>query len=114
MYAVVILRNRLPLSFIVSVCRQYDATVTGGHGSGGEYEVQLGFGWTNGIIMEFLHKYGSRVTAEDKFVGSAQVSAVAEESTSSNDYSTKTVSSATQVMTATLAILATISAGCIG
>jgi hypothetical protein len=65
--------------------------------------------------MEFLQKYGSRVTAEDKFVGSAQVSAVAEESTaSSNDYSTKTVSSATQVMTATLAILATISAGCIG
>ncbi|XP_025410177.1 trehalase-like isoform X2 [Sipha flava] len=94
---------------------KYDATVTGGHGSGGEYEVQLGFGWTNGIIMEFLQKYGSRVTAEDKFVGSAQVSAVAEESTaSSNDYSTKTVSSATQVMTATLAILATISAGCIG
>lgn len=77
--------------------------------------MQLGFGWTNGIIMEFLQKYGSRVTAEDKFIGSAQVSAIAEESTAnSNDYSTKTVSSATQVMTATLAILATISAGCIG
>ncbi|XP_022174955.1 trehalase isoform X4 [Myzus persicae] len=93
---------------------KYDATVPGGHGSGGEYEVQLGFGWTNGIILEFLQKYGSRVTAEDKFVEAPQTSANIDSSRSSTDYNTKTVSSATQVMTATLAILATISAGCIG
>lgn len=94
--------------------QQYDATVPGGHGSGGEYEVQLGFGWTNGIILEFLQKYGSRVTAEDKFIEAPQTSANIDASRSSTDYNTKTVSSATQVMTATLAILATISAGCIG
>lgn len=77
--------------------------------------MQLGFGWTNGIIMEFLQKYGSRVTAEDKFVEAPQISASSiGGSSSGNTYNAKTVSSATQVMTATLAILATISAGCIG
>lgn len=91
---------------------QYDATVPGGHGSGGEYEVQLGFGWTNGIIMEFLQKYGSRVTAEDKFIEAPQIRSSAVGSGSGNN--ARTVSSATQIMTATLAILATISAGCIG
>lgn len=91
---------------------QYDATVPGGHGSGGEYEVQLGFGWTNGIIMEFLQKYGSRVTAEDRFVEAPQTRASAVGS--GGGYNAKTVSSATQIMTAALAILATISAGCIG
>lgn len=101
---------------MVYECRislQYDATVPGGHGSGGEYEVQLGFGWTNGIIMEFLQKYGSRVTAEDRFVEAPQIRASAVGSSSSG-YNTKTVSSATQIITAALAILATISAGCIG
>jgi len=93
---------------------QYDATVPGGHGSGGEYEVQLGFGWTNGIIMELLQKYGSRVTAEDRFVEAPQTSDGPAGMMNGNGRRSNTVSSATQVMTATLAILATISAGCIG
>jgi hypothetical protein len=46
---------------------QYDATIHGGHGCGGEYENQVGFGWTNGVIMELLHKYGDRLTARDEF-----------------------------------------------
>ncbi|KDR17472.1 Trehalase [Zootermopsis nevadensis] len=46
---------------------KYDATVPGGHGGGGEYEIQVGFGWTNGVIMELLHKYGDRLTARDRF-----------------------------------------------
>ncbi|XP_014478595.1 PREDICTED: trehalase-like isoform X2 [Dinoponera quadriceps] len=46
---------------------KYDATVSGGHGTGGEYEVQLGFGWSNGVIMDLLNKYGDRLTAEDLF-----------------------------------------------
>ena len=28
---------------------------------GGEYDVQLGFGWSNGIILNFLDKYGHRL-----------------------------------------------------
>jgi len=58
--------------------------------------------------MEFLQKYGSRVTAEDKFVEAPQIR------DGPSGSGGNTVSSATQVMTAVLAILATISAGCIG
>lgn len=34
----------------------------GGHGTGGEYDVQLGFGWTNGVIMDLLHMYGEKLS----------------------------------------------------
>lgn len=40
---------------------KYDATVVGETGGGGEYEVQLGFGWSNGVIMELLSTYGDRL-----------------------------------------------------
>ena len=35
------------------------ATELGGHGGGGEYEVQTGFGWTNGVILDLLDHYGN-------------------------------------------------------
>jgi alpha,alpha-trehalase len=38
---------------------QYDAENPGKYGGGGEYTVQSGFGWTNGVIMELLNTYGS-------------------------------------------------------
>ncbi|XP_073844790.1 trehalase isoform X2 [Musca autumnalis] len=41
---------------------KYDAERFGGHGGGGEYEVQKGFGWSNGIIIEFLNNYGRNIT----------------------------------------------------
>jgi len=44
---------------------KYDATVPGGHGTGGEYVNQIGFGWTNGVIMELLDKYSQLLTVED-------------------------------------------------
>ncbi len=31
-------------------------------GRGGEYDVQSGFGWTNGVILDLLHTYGERLT----------------------------------------------------
>uniref|UniRef100_A0A914I4H6 Trehalase n=1 Tax=Globodera rostochiensis TaxID=31243 RepID=A0A914I4H6_GLORO len=31
-------------------------------GSGGEYEVQKGFGWTNGVILDLLDKYGAKIS----------------------------------------------------
>ncbi|KHJ41379.1 alpha,alpha-trehalase [Trichuris suis] len=34
-----------------------------GGGGGGEYEVQTGFGWTNGVILDLLAKYGDCITA---------------------------------------------------
>lgn len=44
---------------------QYNAETFGGHGGGGEYGVQKGFGWTNGVIIEFLNKYGSEISVSN-------------------------------------------------
>ena len=35
-----------------------DATNLGQRGGGGEYEAQVGFGWTNGVVLHLLQKYG--------------------------------------------------------
>jgi len=37
---------------------KYNALVPGAHGSGGEYPPQIGFGWTNGVTIEFLSVFG--------------------------------------------------------
>ncbi|KAJ3639867.1 hypothetical protein Zmor_003199 [Zophobas morio] len=44
---------------------KYDATNPGSRGGGGEYDIQEGFGWTNGIILEFLYKYYNKLTVDD-------------------------------------------------
>jgi len=36
---------------------KYNAFIPGDPGSGGEYPPQIGFGWTNGVTLEFLKKY---------------------------------------------------------
>lgn len=41
---------------------KYNAEELGGHGGGGEYEVQTGFGWSNGAVMDLMDKYGDRLT----------------------------------------------------
>lgn len=42
---------------------QYSADELGGYGGGGEYTVQAGFGWTNGVILDFLKMYGGQLSA---------------------------------------------------
>jgi len=37
---------------------KYNALIPGAAGSGGEYPPQIGFGWTNGVTLEFLNFYG--------------------------------------------------------
>nr|ABY86218.1 trehalase-1 [Spodoptera exigua] len=44
---------------------KYDAENPGKFGGGGEYNVQYGFGWTNGVVLEFMKKYGEGMTAND-------------------------------------------------
>ncbi|XP_046959382.1 uncharacterized protein LOC124529618 [Vanessa cardui] len=44
---------------------KYDAEVPGRVGGGGEYTVQTGFGWSNGVVLEFLGKYGHKMTLHD-------------------------------------------------
>ncbi|XP_066141226.1 trehalase-like [Euwallacea fornicatus] len=38
---------------------KYDALTPGQYGGGGEYEVQLGFGWTNGVALSFIDQFYS-------------------------------------------------------
>ena len=38
---------------------KYDATRPGESGGGGEYEPQVGFGWTNGVALWLLRRYGA-------------------------------------------------------
>eukprot|EP00456_Euglypha_rotunda_P029839 TRINITY_DN23335_c0_g1_i1.p1 TRINITY_DN23335_c0_g1~~TRINITY_DN23335_c0_g1_i1.p1 ORF type:complete len:212 (+),score=16.88 TRINITY_DN23335_c0_g1_i1:234-869(+) len=40
---------------------KYDATIPGGTGGGGEYDLQAGFGWTNGVVITLLDRYGSQL-----------------------------------------------------
>jgi len=84
---------------------KYDATVVGGHGGGGEYEVQLGFGWTNGVIMELLEKYGERLTVRSHFENELPLMTAG---------APMAVSMIGQVLTGILALLVTLAAGCVG
>lgn len=97
------------LTYNCSNVLQYDATVVGGHGGGGEYEVQAGFGWTNGVIMELLERYGSQLTAEERFNAVMSASMA-----SDRPYADSGASVLSGVATALLALVATLAAGCIG
>jgi len=92
---------------------QYDATISGVHGGGGEYEIQVRFGWTNGVIMEFLHKYGDRLTVHDKFSEPEYQPSHQSESRISKAGSSPN-SPVGQVLTLVLALVATLAAGGIG
>ncbi|CAG7834099.1 unnamed protein product [Allacma fusca] len=41
---------------------KYDVQSVGAPGGGGEYEVVVGFGWSNGVIIDFLSRYGEFLT----------------------------------------------------
>ncbi|XP_038065290.1 trehalase-like [Patiria miniata] len=43
---------------------KYDVTNQGVPGHGGEYGVQAGFGWTNGVILTLLDQYGDRLRSD--------------------------------------------------
>ncbi|MCG6574781.1 alpha,alpha-trehalase TreA [Pseudomonas sp. AF32] len=43
---------------------KYDVSGAGQGGGGGEYELQDGFGWTNGVTLKLLEKYGQSSGAD--------------------------------------------------
>ena len=43
-----------------------DATSIFKPGSGGEYEVQLGFGWSNGVVLDFLDMYNDQISTHGR------------------------------------------------
>lgn len=47
---------------------QYDANTPGIYGGGGEYVVQSGFGWTNGVVFELLDIYCSATSNDNVMV----------------------------------------------
>jgi alpha,alpha-trehalase len=51
---------------------KYNVLVANGGGSGGEYALQIGFGWTNGVLLGLLARY------PDLAVSTAQEAAVAQ------------------------------------
>ncbi|XP_026730597.1 trehalase-like isoform X3 [Trichoplusia ni] len=83
-----------------AMLEKYDATIFGGFGGGGEYVVQTGFGWTNGVIMAMLNRYGA-----DAFgTGAAESSGAV--------YGAHV--GASGVATAVLVVLASVAAGALG
>jgi len=44
---------------------KYDVTKLGIPGGSGEYEVQLGFGWTNAVALELLSRFGETFSPPD-------------------------------------------------
>ncbi|XP_071397092.1 trehalase [Centroberyx affinis] len=49
---------------------KYDVNGDGKPGGGGEYEVQLGFGWTNGVALQLLDQYGGSLSSGGRSVSS--------------------------------------------
>lgn len=85
---------------------QYDANLPGEIGGGGEYKVQVGFGWSNGLVIDLLDKYADTMTEVDHF---------APESHALHSGSGElTVSSTGQILTGFLAIIISLAAGFIG
>ncbi|CAG4962138.1 unnamed protein product [Colias eurytheme] len=82
-----------------AMLEKYDATIFGGYGGGGEYVLQTGFGWTNGVVMALLNRYGDTLYAADAFGASGVLPAAV---------------GSGSVLTALLAVLASLAAGALG
>ena len=46
------------------IFEKYDANNVGANGEGGEYVVQEGFGWTNGVVIKFIELYGDKLIVD--------------------------------------------------
>uniref|UniRef100_A0A915J566 Trehalase n=1 Tax=Romanomermis culicivorax TaxID=13658 RepID=A0A915J566_ROMCU len=44
-----------------SMYEKYNVEAPQRAGGGGEYDVQVGFGWTNGVVLDLLRQYGDRL-----------------------------------------------------
>lgn len=44
---------------------KYDAETPGMYGGGGEYIIQTGFGWTNGVVLKFIYTYYSTINSSN-------------------------------------------------
>ncbi|GLG99252.1 Trehalase, partial [Gryllus bimaculatus] len=51
---------------------KYDARKAGAPGAGGEYESQMGFGWSNGLVLDFMERYSDQLVPSDEPEGAVQ------------------------------------------
>lgn len=65
-YVFVLLCLNYNYSFCVQILFQYSAVKSGQYGGGGEYDIQTGFGWTNGVALHLLDKYGDKLSSTDE------------------------------------------------
>ena len=52
---------------------KYNGLVPGARGEGGEYYPQVGFGWTNGVVLHLLKTYGDKWAAVKKEKGEEEM-----------------------------------------
>lgn len=45
---------------------KYNVSVHGAPGGGGEYTIQAGFGWTNGVVLDLLQRYPDQLTSGEE------------------------------------------------
>lgn len=50
--------------FLGQFFEKYHAQLIGQPGGGGEYVVQDGFGWTNGVLLWMIKKYGDEIAID--------------------------------------------------
>jgi alpha,alpha-trehalase len=55
--------NLYAYQFTGHMHEKYDAANPGGVGAGGEYIPQVGFGWTNGVALDLMRRYGGQMGA---------------------------------------------------
>lgn len=64
--------NHIGFNEFNEMFEKYDAVKPGFYGGGGEYVVQSGFGWTNGVVFEFLDIYCSATSDDNVKVSNAK------------------------------------------
>lgn len=61
------------------IFEKYNADELGVYGGGGEYVVQEGFGWTNGVVIKFIEWFGDELKIEPPPTISIQMDPLIEE-----------------------------------
>uniref|UniRef100_A0A2P2HXY8 Trehalase n=1 Tax=Hirondellea gigas TaxID=1518452 RepID=A0A2P2HXY8_9CRUS len=51
---------------VKAMFEKYNVEIIGAPGGGGEYDVQVGFGWTNGVALRFLNDFGDRLKSPEQ------------------------------------------------
>ena len=67
-YTLAILNSCTDGSDTCKIFEKYNPVEVGAAGKGGEYEVQLGFGWTNGVLIDFIDTYGDDLVENETYV----------------------------------------------